>query len=147
VRLFTVDPSHNPGRSNAWTIQGEAVRLADAGASGLAGIILRDGFSILPGDQVAYTRNVDAITLADVCAAIIVGLDSRKSESGTVKPILNGTSLELFKRRLADIADKRAAGIVVDGRRRVIASIIAYGCGREDIDMQGSELTPEQADE
>lgn len=145
MRLFTFDTSHNPGRSSAWTVQAEAVRLANAGMSGLAGIMLRDGFSPIPADAVAYVRNDDKVTLAALCAEIVAGLDTRKSESGTVAPILNGTSLDLFKRRLADIADRKASGIVVDGRRRCIAAVMAYGCGREDMDVIGTELTTEQA--
>lgn len=146
MRLFTFDPSTvNPGRSQAWTVRDEAVALANAGTSGLAGIILRDGFSTLPGAAVLYVRNDDKHTLAALCAEIVAGLETRKSESGTVAQIINGTSLDLFKRRLADIADRKGAGVIVDGRRRTLASIIAYGCGREDVDMQGSELTPEQA--
>ena len=36
MRLFTFNHNHNPGRANGWTVAAEAVRLADAGMSGLA---------------------------------------------------------------------------------------------------------------
>jgi hypothetical protein len=145
MRLFTFDTSHNLGRHEGWTVEAEAARLADQGMSGLCGVILRDGFSILPTDAILYTRNTESVTLSDVCARILAGLDSRKSESGTVKPIINGTSIELVRMRLAQISDRKGAGIVVDGRRRAIASIMAYALGREDMEMHGIELTPEQA--
>jgi hypothetical protein len=148
MRLFTFNPNlPNPGRSSTWTVRQEAVSLANAGMSGLAGLMLRDGFSILPTAAILYTRNDDKITMAELAAEVTAGLDTRRAESGTVKPIINGTTIELFKRRLADIADRKAAGIALDGRRRCIAAIIAVGCGREDIDCQGIEATTEQAAE
>lgn len=145
MRLFTFDVASNPGRSASWSVQAEAVRLADAGTNGLAGIILRDGYSPIPTSAVLYVRNEDKATMASLCAEIIAGLSTRTSEAGTVAPVINGTPLDLFRRRLADLAERKASGIVVDGRRRCIASIIAYGCGREDLDMIGIELTTEQA--
>ena len=145
-RFYTFDATlSNPGRSAAWTVQGEAVRLADQGANGLAGSILRDGFAILPSCAVLYERNEVKLTLADLCAMIVEGLASRKNDKGIVPMILNGTPLDVFKNRLATIADRKASGLVLDGRRRAIASIMAYGCGCEDIEMQGIEATPEQA--
>lgn len=139
-RIFTFNPDHNPGRSQAWSVRAEAIRLADQGASGLAGIILRDGFSPLPACAVAFTKNTDKVDLSALCAEILAGLASRTTESGSVKPILNGTPLELFRRRLADLATIRAAGIVVDGRRRTIATIMAYGVGLDAADMNGVEV-------
>jgi hypothetical protein len=140
AKFFTFDPTHNPGRSSGWSVRVEAVRLADAGANGLAGLILRDGFSQMPAASVAYEANTDGMTLAPLCAEILAGLATRTSESGTVKPILNGTPLALFQRRLDDIAKLKGAGVVIDGRRRTVASIIAYGCGKDAVEMQGVKL-------
>lgn len=141
MRVFTFDTTINPGRSALWNVREEAARLADQGMNGLAGLILRDGYSILPAAAVLYVKNADKVTMAALCAEIIAGLDTRRSDKGAIKPIINGTTLELFKRRLADISDHRAAGIVLDGRRRTIASIVAYGCGRDDVEMQGVEAS------
>lgn len=138
MNLYTFDPSHNPGRSAAWTVRGEAIALANAGASGLAGIILRDGFSDAPACAVPYVKNTERVTLAALCAEILVGLATRTTESGAVKPILNGTPIELFRRRMADLENVTAAGIVTDGRRRCIASIMAYGVGLDGIEMKGT---------
>lgn len=144
MRLFTFDPTiRNPGRSAAWTVRAEAIRQAQSGS--LAHTILRDGYGILPVHAVSYVRCDDGASLAPLCAEIVAGLESRKNEAGTVAPILNGTPIALFLRRMEDLKDMKPAGQIVDGCCRTVASIVAYGCGKDDVEMHGVKLTSEQA--
>lgn len=122
--------NHNPGRATSWTVREEAARLANAGMSGLAGIMLRDGYSKLPADAILVTEG-EKTTLAPLCAEILVGLDTRKSEKGAVAKVLNGTDVATIKLRLATIQDLSTAVYVVDGRRRMIAALLAFACGRD----------------
>lgn len=123
---------HNPGRSATWSVREEAARLANAGMSGLAGIMLRDGFSKLPADAV-LTVEGEKTTLASLCAEILAGLDSRKSDKGAVAKVINGSDIATIKLRFATIADLSTSTYVVDGRRRLIAALLAFGCGRDTI--------------
>jgi hypothetical protein len=140
VSLYTFSPdSLNPGRSAAWNVRAEVCRLADAGASGLAGMILAHGWSPLPGDRVLYTKGADGATLAPLIAEVIAALDGRRNDAGNVKTVCNGSTLAGIRARLEKLADRKCAGIVVDGRRRVLAWLIAYGCGL-DMEPEGEEV-------
>ena len=123
---------HNPGRSATWSVREEAARLASQGMSGLAGIMLRDGFSKLPADAV-LTVEGEKTTLAPLCAEILAGLDTRKSDKGAVAKVINGSDIATIKLRFATIADLSTSTYVVDGRRRLIAALLAFGCGRDTI--------------
>lgn len=125
---FNID--HNPGREASWTVRDEAARLANQGMSGLAGIILRDGFSKLPSDSVLVVEG-EKTTLSALCAEVIAGLDTRKSDKGVVSKVINGTDIATIKLRFAAIHDETTTTYVVDGRRRVIAALLAFGCGRD----------------
>lgn len=129
------DPTtNNPGRDSGWTLAAEVKRLADAGANGLAGIILRDGYSRLPADAVV-TEPSEVNHLPDLCAAIIVALDARKGEKGAVQKVLNGSTVEFIRTRFDSLCQESSSvGNVVDGRRRTLAALLAYGCGR-DLDV------------
>lgn len=142
--IYTFDPSHNPGRAAGWSVREEVKRLADQGASGLAGLILRDGFSPFPTDAIAYVPNDSHETMAALCAEIIAGLGERTNENGSVKPAF-GVQVAVIKSSLDTIADRIADGIVVDGRRRMLATILAWAVGRQDVEPVGVELTEEQA--
>jgi hypothetical protein len=130
----------NPGRSLNWTVQACAVRLADAGPNGLAGWILARGFSPLPQCLLTVSPNTDKETFAALCAAILEGLDTRRTEEGAVRavclrPGLDGkgrgpsAQVSALRTALASMADDVADYIIPswgDGRERTIATILAH---------------------
>lgn len=126
----TFNPNHNPGRAQSWTVREEAARLANQGMSGLAGIMLRDGFSKLPADAILVLEGAKT-TLAEVCAEVLAGLDTRKGDKGAVSKVINGTDIATIRLRFNTIQDLSTSTYVVDGRRRLIAALLAFGCGRD----------------
>lgn len=136
IRTIPALTNHNPGRPG-WTIEAEAASLADAGASGLAGSILRSGFS--PAEPVAVADNIDRVSLAGLFAAILAGLDSRKNKDGTSKLLILATDpegkavkVDLDKVRTTiagldpqDVRPDYAIPAGGDGRRRTVAYALA----------------------
>ncbi len=121
----------NPGRDSAWNVAEEVVRLADAGSNGLAGVILRDGYSPLSADRVSVVP-ADQDQLPALCAAILAALDSRKGDKGGVLKVINGSTVDFIRTRFDSLLqESHSVATVVDGRRRTLASLIAYGCGRD----------------
>jgi hypothetical protein len=130
----------NPGRSVAWTIPACAARLADAGPNGLAGWILRDGFRDDPQCLLTVATNTNKETFADLCAAILEGLDTRRTEEGAVRAVClrpgmdgkgRGPSAQVsaIRTALASMADDVADYIIPshgDGRERTVATILAH---------------------
>ena len=130
----------NYGRNRGWTIASCAVRLADAGPNGLAGWILRDGFRPDPQCLLTVAPNTDGDTFATLCAEILTGLDSRRTDEGAVRTVCfragldgkgRGPSVQVsaiaavLNAMAQDVADYviPAHG---DGRERTIATILAH---------------------
>jgi hypothetical protein len=82
---------HNPTREG-WTIAGAVATIANAGPSGLAGLIIAHGYD--PSRPIRSCENIGCHSMATMASAILAGLDSRKTDKGETKPLVLATDEE-----------------------------------------------------
>lgn len=133
---ITFNLQAHTGRGSLFSYATEAARLADSMDS-LAGRMLTYGFDA--AYPIVVRPNGAHLTLAPIVDAILGGLRSRvstneKTGAETIKRVLNGTAFSDVERKLMALDLNTPCDYeVVEGRRRIIAALIAYACGRDDI--------------